>query len=173
MEVTPWSWSVTGVRVRRVNHVNSQSSIDIHNSLLRGGINMLILDEQQRLHWVLLTTSLITTSNNNYRPQRSCGQGNVFTGVYHSFCSQGGGFSGEPPRQGEPPPGRENPPFPRQGEPPPGSRLQHTVYERPVRILLECILVGTCFNEQFLYIKLFVISKTSIVRPPIVQRIWP
>ena len=24
---------------------------------------------------------------------------------------------------------------------PPGSRLQHTVYERPVRILLECILV--------------------------------
>ena len=25
--------------------------------------------------------------------------------------------------------------------PPPGTRLQHTVYERPVRILLECILV--------------------------------
>ena len=28
-----------------------------------------------------------------------------------------------------------------QTHPPPGSRLQHTVYERPVRILLECILV--------------------------------
>ena len=26
--------------------------------------------------------------------------------------------------------------------PPPGSRLRHTVNERPVRILLECILVG-------------------------------
>ena len=29
---------------------------------------------------------------------------------------------------------------------PPGSRLQHTVYERPVRILLECILVLTSFH---------------------------
>ena len=44
-----------------VNHVNSQSSIDIHNSLLRGGINMLILDEQQQLHWVTLATSSVTT----------------------------------------------------------------------------------------------------------------
>ena len=26
-----------------------------------------------------------------YRPQRSCGQGNIFTPVCHSFCSQGGG----------------------------------------------------------------------------------
>ena len=25
-----------------------------------------------------------------YRPQRSCGQGNIFTPVCHSFCSQGG-----------------------------------------------------------------------------------
>ena len=61
-----------------------------------------------------------------------------------------------PPRtcQGEPPPGpgRENPPGTWQGEPPPpgpgrenplppGRRLQHTVTEWPVRILLECILV--------------------------------
>ena len=47
-------------------------------------------------------------------------------------------------------PGRENPPgqtgrtppWARQGEPPRlGCRLQYTVYERPVRILLECILV--------------------------------
>ena len=28
--------------------------------------------------------------------------------------------------------------------PPPGSRLRHTVNERPVRILLECILVSIC-----------------------------
>ena len=110
----------------------------------------------------------------NYRPQRSCGQGNVFTGVCHSFCSRGGGSPENPPpsrenppQQGEPtppgprrhPPGtRENPPGPRRPprtrenppgsrrppgtrETPPGSRLQHTVYERPVRILLECILV--------------------------------
>ena len=34
------------------------------------------------------------------------------------------------------------PPAPDQADPP-GSRLQHMVYERPVRILLECILVAT------------------------------
>ena len=113
-----------------------------------------------------------------YRPQRSCGQGNVFTGV---CLSTGGRVSasvhagmpcppgtretpgpGRPPRdqgdpsrdQGDPPgPGRHphTPPPWDQGDtphsrdqadtPPPGSRLQHTVYERPVRILLECILV--------------------------------
>ena len=125
-----------------------------------------------------------------YRPQRSCGQGNVFTGV----CLSTGGVSasvhagmpyppdgepppldgepppppgmenpppdGEPPLDGEPPPpGMENPapdgepPPPWDGDqpPPPGmenpplvSRLQQTVYERPVRILLECILVYMC-----------------------------
>ena len=61
----------------------------------------------------------------------------------------GGGLRADPPWQGEPPlgpgrpPSRENPPWdqadtttPRQGDPP-----QHTVNERPVRILLECILV--------------------------------
>ena len=66
----------------------------------------------------------------------------------------GGGVSrqGEPPRQegGTPPdqadpPGRENPPAGRT--PPPGSRLQNTVYERPVRILLECILVMIWHNK--------------------------
>ena len=41
-----------------------------------------------------------------YRPQRSCGQGYVFTRVCDSVH---GGVSGEPPQQGEPPPGRENP----------------------------------------------------------------
>ena len=46
------------------------------------------------------------------------------------------------PQEQTPPPSRhpleQRPPRTR---PPLGSRLQHTVYERPVRILLECILV--------------------------------
>ena len=130
-----------------------------------------------------------------YRPQRSCGQGNVFTGV---CLSQGGGGClpqcmlgchtprpgrhplgpgrhprrdqadppgpGTPPDQADPqdqadppprdqidtplpPRTRETPrdqvPPPGPGRPPPGSRLQYTIYERPVRILLECILVST------------------------------
>ena len=88
-----------------------------------------------------------------------------------------GGVSGEPPRdQGETPPGtKENPPPgprrtppwarhppdqahhpptketpPDQGDPPPGRTLQHMVNERPIRILLECILVVLCdgfYNE--------------------------
>ena len=88
---------------------------------------------------------------------------------------------GEPPRtkesppwdQGEPPPGprrtppgtKENPP-PDQGEPPlgprrtppdqaepppPGRRLQHTVNERPVRIILECNLVRVVFFSLKIY----------------------
>ena len=40
-----------------------------------------------------------------------------------------------------PPPGPGRHPPRDQADPPPGSRLQHTVYERAVRILLECILV--------------------------------
>ena len=120
-----------------------------------------------------------------YRPQRSCGQGNIFTPVCHSFCSRGGWGSASvhagipPPTPGPdtpqnrhhhppgpdtsttthpprpdttthpgadtpldqtPPPGADPYP-PGSRHPPPGSRLQHTVYERPVRILLECILV--------------------------------
>ena len=100
-----------------------------------------------------------------YRPQRSCGQGYVFTRVCDSVH---GGSPGSPPPpgpgrhpprtrqtpprpgipptprdQGEPPPDQGETPHPDQGEPPPpGRRLQHTVNERPVRILLECILVG-------------------------------
>ena len=46
-----------------------------------------------------------------------------------------------PPRPGTPPRTRHTPPRTRHTPPPPGSRLRHTVYERPVRILLECILV--------------------------------
>ena len=43
-----------------------------------------------------------------------------------------------PPDQAASPPRADTPPD--QADPP-GSRLQHTVYERQVRILLECILV--------------------------------
>ena len=54
---------------------------------------------------------------------------------------------GDPTGPGRPPQDQADPPPPGPGRPPgtrqtpPGSRLQHTVYERPVRILLECILV--------------------------------
>ena len=113
------------------------------------------------------------------RPQRSCGQGYVFTrvcdsvhrGICLSACLDTTPCQGDPlprrlPCQGDPP-AKETPqprrPLPRrppcQGDPPaketplprrppcketpppPGSRLRHTVNERPVRILLECILV--------------------------------
>ena len=62
---------------------------------------------------------------------------------------------GRPPQTRQTPQTRETPPLPRTretpsgpgrhppgpGRTPLGSKLQHTVYERPVRILLECILV--------------------------------
>ena len=59
------------------------------------------------------------------------GQGNVFTDVCDSVHKGG---AGTPP-----------------GNTPPGSRLQDTVYERPVRILLECILV---FIYRFIHFKI-------------------
>ena len=47
-----------------------------------------------------------------------------------------------PPRPGRPaPPDQADTPPRTKENPPPGKRLQHTVNERPVRILLECILV--------------------------------
>ena len=52
-----------------------------------------------------------------------------------------------PPDQADTPQTRQTPPGP--GRPHPlGSRLQHTVYERPVRILLECILVCKFYERQ-------------------------
>ena len=104
-----------------------------------------------------------------YWPQWSCGQGNVLTGV---CLSTGGRVSASvhagmpypldqadtlpppgtrqtPPGPGRHPPGtRQNPsrpgrPTPQTRQIPPRSRLQHTVYEWPVRILLECILVSS------------------------------
>ena len=123
----------------------------------------------------------MTTDLYNYRPQRSCGQGYVFTRVCDSVHGGGGVLRAlpPPPGPGRPPPapaapgrhplagnttppsqadtpspgpgnppchtrltppGRE-PPRHQVNPPPPGRRLQHTVNERPVRILLECILV--------------------------------
>ena len=135
-----------------------------------------------------------------YRPQRSCGQGNIFTPVCHSVHGGGGGVPGlggvvshkalrqTPPRPGTHPPGPDTPtppdqthhppgpgtpppptrtrhttpsppgpdtpptrhtPLDQTHHPPPGSRLRHTVYERPVRILLECILVETISLHPF------------------------
>ena len=103
-----------------------------------------------------------------YRPQWSCGQGNVFTDVCLSTGGEGVCLSAcwdaIPPNQADPPPGTrqtapqdqadtppdqaDTPPGPGRHPPrsgrhplPPGSRLWHTVYEWLVRILLECILV--------------------------------
>ena len=44
------------------------------------------------------------------------------------------------------PPRADNPPG--ADTPPPESRLQHRVYERPVRVLLECILVNPQFGPN-------------------------
>ena len=60
------------------------------------------------------------------------------------------------PRPGTPPPDLTHPPRTRHTPPPHGSRLRHTVYERSVRILLECILViyDVClFQQTFTYSK--------------------
>ena len=138
----------------------------------------------------------------SYRPQGSCGQGNIFTPVCHSVHRGGVCLSAcwDTPCQGDTPPAKETPPCQGDPPPPPGphprgklrgirsrptpkaeteggsdpgphprgklkgirsrptpkgeiegdqiqaplpprNRLRHTVNERPVRILLECILV--------------------------------
>ena len=85
------------------------------------------------------------------------GQGNIFTGV----CLSTGGVCLSacwdiPPPGPDPPeqtPPRTKPPESRHPtwdqtpleQTPQGSRLQHTVNERPVRILVECILVAGIF----------------------------
>ena len=101
------------------------------------------------------------------------GQGNIFTSVCQEFCPQGGlpqCMLGYPPNQahtppqsrphrpgtppGADPPPRADTPHPWEHTPPqsrhtlPGSRLQHTVNERPVHILLECILVCVYFLNK-------------------------
>ena len=120
----------------------------------------------------------------HYRPQRSCGQGYVFTCLW--FCSQGGSPENPPrdqagprptagrtpPGPGRPPPDqagppvRENPPWD-QADTPPGRSLQHTVNERLVGILLECILVIFTLKHtstlRLRYIR-FTLKHTSTLR---------
>ena len=75
---------------------------------------------------------------------------------------------------GEPPPGPGRPPLD-QADPPPGPRrppagkntLQHTVNERPVRILLECILVTYAILNLSLHIKRIVFCLK-----PIADLVW-
>ena len=87
------------------------------------------------------THFLISSPNKSYyRPQRSCGQGNIFAPVCHSV-HRGGVCLSACWDTTPPPPLEQTPPPPRSRPPPPGSRLRHTVNKRPVRILLECILV--------------------------------
>ena len=64
-----------------------------------------------------------------YRPQRSCGQGNIFTRVCHSFCSQGGVclnacWDNTTPPSGHILPGADTPPRTRHppGTSPPGKQ---------------------------------------------------
>ena len=87
---------------------------------------LLIKDLILKLLFLRIPFSLTTSTS--YRPQRSCGQGNIFTPVCHSVHRGGVCLSA----CWDTPPSRHSPP---------GSRLRHTVNERPVRILLECILV--------------------------------
>ena len=141
-----------------------------------------------KLKLIWMEGSVLVNNDNYYRPQRSCGQGYVFTRVCDSVHrgvrenppkqttpragrTPPGPDHHHPPRPGRPSQTRQTPPWagrtpPRPDHPPrpgrhppgqadtplsrtphpPGSRLQHTVYERPVRILLECILVFFSFH---------------------------
>ena len=71
------------------------------------------------------------------------------------------GTRAPPPDQADPdPPDQADPPGPGR-HPPPGSRRQHVVNERPVRILVECILVFLMWNSAdvcFGYICHFVLQ---------------
>ena len=73
------------------------------------------------------------------------GQGNIFTGV----CLSTGGVCLSACWD-----------IPTRSRHPPGGRLQHTVNERPVRILLECILVYYLFYG-FVYIR-SIVKATSL-----------
>ena len=146
-----------------------------------------LLQREKRVIFAEIYRDQIPCKVHFYRPQRSCGQGNIFTPVCNSV-HRGGSASVHagiphpspqtrppqdqtPPEQTPPweqthpptrPPGPDTPleqtPLgadtpPREQKPPPqGSRLQHTVYEQPVRILLECILVKNMFIFQLTYL---------------------
>ena len=112
----------------------------------------------------------------NYRPQQSCGQGYVFIRVCDSVH---GGVSAsvhaplgadtppgaDTPRSRHPPQSRHHPPGSRH---PPESRLQHTVNERPVRILLECILVNYNKGAGRLYAELLSLAD-DICHPHVIR----
>ena len=86
--------------------------------------------------------------NNYYRPQRSCGQGNIFH-LFVILFTRGGGIPEG--TEADPPPGsrhaltpRSRPPWSRHPpweQTPPHPGKQTPAYGRPVGILLECILV--------------------------------
>ena len=109
---------------------------------------------------VSVLASLNSSAYYNYRPQQSCGQGNIFTPVCHSVhrgvsASVHAGIpspgSRHPPLGADTPPGTDTSPqsrHPPRSRHPPGSRLRHTVNDRPVRILLECILVEPIFYRR-------------------------
>ena len=83
-------------------------------------------------------------SNCYYRPQRSLGQGNIFSSVCQEFCSRGGQVH---PRAGTPPSRYTHPPG--QVHPPEQCMLGDTGNKRAVHILLDCILVYLCkFMER-------------------------
>ena len=107
-------------------------------------VDMILLDYTRLVCFRCLSTY------HNYRPQRSCGQGNIFTPVCHSFCSQGGlpqcmlGYHhhhpppdqtspwDETPRDQTPPQTRHAPPYqiPPWDQPP---RTRHPPGTRPPR----------------------------------------
>ena len=116
---------------------------------------------------ITINLSNYLSSTHFYRPQRSCGLGNIFAPVCHSVHRREVVVSQKtlrqtPPRSGPPqsrhpqdqtPLGADSRADTPPGVDPPGSRLRHTVYERPVRILLECIVVPVLTCPLFLPIK--------------------
>ena len=125
-----------------------------------------------------------TLAMDYYRPQRSwakamflqtsvilsTGGGRVSASVHAGMPDPPLGAGTPPPPGSRPPQIRHTPPTrhpPGPGTPPPhppGSRRQHTVNERPVRILLECILVQLCMY-LFSLLKFLVINSNCTRRP--------
>ena len=99
------------------------------------------------------------------------GQGNVFTGVCDSVNRGGVCLSAcwDTPPEGGTSPGRKHPPQEggtpwEGGTPPEGGTPRHTVNERPVRILLECILVLQMHleSQQLRYLPIYIILECEL-----------
>ena len=105
-----------------------------------------------------------------YRPQRSCGQGNIFTQVCHSVHRGGGSAS---VHAGIPPPRKHNPleqthAPPEQTSPssrPPRSKRSTSGWYASY-FLLECILVNIAIND--IHAKKFVCYSPVLVVPELV-----